>query len=205
MRTRPAARFLQYVAVICYLVFLGFPLLWLISSSLKSPQEFASITPSRANLDGLLRLKISDGAREKNYPLTEFPIFLKDKSAKKKLSSLGRDLEELTTRAHPVYAPIIAQYTAIVALLVRGKTLDVPRRLERLRDWRRAIAAQMREIDDYLNWFEATSMARPSGEFTDYLKAAKRASQPEQAKRDPISVYLDALETQFDDQDRTVR
>ncbi|MDX6250372.1 MAG: multiple sugar transport system permease protein [Kribbellaceae bacterium] len=46
MRTRPAARALQYIAVSCYLVFLGFPLLWLISSSLKSPQEFASITPS---------------------------------------------------------------------------------------------------------------------------------------------------------------
>jgi multiple sugar transport system permease protein len=46
MRTRPGVRALQYVAVVCYLVFLGFPLLWLISSSLKSPQEFASITPS---------------------------------------------------------------------------------------------------------------------------------------------------------------
>ncbi|TCO40994.1 multiple sugar transport system permease protein [Kribbella antiqua] len=46
MRTRPTARVLQYVAVVCYLVFLGFPLLWLISSSLKSPQEFASITPT---------------------------------------------------------------------------------------------------------------------------------------------------------------
>jgi multiple sugar transport system permease protein len=46
MRTKPTTRFLQYVAVLAYLVFLGFPLLWLISSSLKSPQEFASITPS---------------------------------------------------------------------------------------------------------------------------------------------------------------
>ncbi|MFF0266973.1 carbohydrate ABC transporter permease [Kribbella sp. NPDC004536] len=46
MRTRPATRALQYVAVLAYLIFLGFPLLWLISSSLKSPQEFASITPS---------------------------------------------------------------------------------------------------------------------------------------------------------------
>ena len=46
MRTRPGTRALQYIAVIVYLVFLGFPLLWLISSSLKSPQEFASITPS---------------------------------------------------------------------------------------------------------------------------------------------------------------
>jgi multiple sugar transport system permease protein len=46
MRTRPVARVLQYVAVVCYLVFLAFPLLWLLSSSLKSPREFASITPS---------------------------------------------------------------------------------------------------------------------------------------------------------------
>jgi multiple sugar transport system permease protein len=46
MRTRPATRAFQYVAVCCYLVFLGFPLLWLISTSLKSPREFASITPS---------------------------------------------------------------------------------------------------------------------------------------------------------------
>ena len=46
MRTRPATRALQYVAVLAYLIFLGFPLLWLISSSLKSPREFASITPS---------------------------------------------------------------------------------------------------------------------------------------------------------------
>ncbi|TCO32780.1 multiple sugar transport system permease protein [Kribbella steppae] len=46
MRTRPVARALQYVAVVCYLMFLAFPLLWLVSSSLKSPREFASITPS---------------------------------------------------------------------------------------------------------------------------------------------------------------
>jgi multiple sugar transport system permease protein len=46
VRTKPATRTFQYVAVCCYLVFLGFPLLWLISTSLKSPREFASITPS---------------------------------------------------------------------------------------------------------------------------------------------------------------
>ncbi|WP_329001118.1 carbohydrate ABC transporter permease [Kribbella sp. NBC_00709] len=46
MRTRPGTRVLQYLAVLAYLIFLGFPLVWLISSSLKSPQEFASINPS---------------------------------------------------------------------------------------------------------------------------------------------------------------
>ncbi len=46
MRTRPVARVLQYAAVLGYLVFLAFPLLWLISSSLKSPREFAVISPT---------------------------------------------------------------------------------------------------------------------------------------------------------------
>ena len=46
MRTRPTTRALQYIAVLAYLIFLGFPLLWLISSSLKSPREFASVNPS---------------------------------------------------------------------------------------------------------------------------------------------------------------
>ena len=46
MRTRPLTRVLQYVAVACYVVFLGFPLLWLLSTAFKSPREFASITPS---------------------------------------------------------------------------------------------------------------------------------------------------------------
>jgi hypothetical protein len=56
----------------------------------------------------------------------------------------------------------------------------------------------MRQIDDYLNWFEATRIVRPSGEFTDYMRAAERAAQPERTKRDAISVYLDVLETEFE-------
>jgi hypothetical protein len=56
----------------------------------------------------------------------------------------------------------------------------------------------MRQIDDYLNWFEATGLLRPSGEFTGYMRAAERAARPERTKRDAISVYLDALEPQFE-------
>ncbi|UED87306.1 carbohydrate ABC transporter permease [Streptomyces profundus] len=43
---RGAGRAGQYLALLCYLVFLGFPLLWLLSTSLKSPQELGSIDPS---------------------------------------------------------------------------------------------------------------------------------------------------------------
>ncbi|HEY2674340.1 MAG TPA: carbohydrate ABC transporter permease [Rugosimonospora sp.] len=45
-RPRRAARAAQYVALCGYLIFLGFPLLWLLSVSLKNGRELASIHPS---------------------------------------------------------------------------------------------------------------------------------------------------------------
>jgi multiple sugar transport system permease protein len=42
VRATPLGRAAQYLALAAYLVFLGFPLLWLASSSLKSPRELAS-------------------------------------------------------------------------------------------------------------------------------------------------------------------
>jgi hypothetical protein len=166
--------------------------------SADRPYWLLGSAETERQLGEMLRLRILDGKIEKRYELAQFPIFLKNKSAKKMLSSLARALGALATRAHPVYAPIIADYAGVAALLARGKTLDIPRRLERLEKTRQAIAGQMREIDDYLNWFEATSLSRPSGEFADYMKAAERAAQPAQMKRDSISVYLNALEMQFD-------
>ena len=43
---RTLAKPAQYVALACYLVFLGFPLLWLISASVKSSGELNSLTVS---------------------------------------------------------------------------------------------------------------------------------------------------------------
>lgn len=44
--THPAARVCQYAALMGYLVFLGFPLVWLISASFKSSRELKSLTVS---------------------------------------------------------------------------------------------------------------------------------------------------------------
>ncbi|WP_020576371.1 carbohydrate ABC transporter permease [Actinopolymorpha alba] len=45
-RTSPSRRALQYLALAGYLVFLAFPLWWLISTALKTPQEIARIDPT---------------------------------------------------------------------------------------------------------------------------------------------------------------
>lgn len=43
---RRAGRTGQYAALLCYLVFLAFPLLWLISTAFKSPRELGSVDPT---------------------------------------------------------------------------------------------------------------------------------------------------------------
>ena len=46
LRRGPIARTLQYLALLGFVLFLGFPLLWLLSTSFKSPQELVSLHPT---------------------------------------------------------------------------------------------------------------------------------------------------------------
>jgi hypothetical protein len=167
--------------------------------STEQPYQLMGPVETERMLAEKLRIRISEGGLEKRYELEEFAVYLKLKSAKNALGTLAADLGALATRANPLYAPIIAEYLEITARLSRRRTLGIAGRLERLRTDRHALTAQMREIDDYLNWFEATSLPQPSGDFNDYIRAAERAIQPEQAKRDPISVYLTAVEAEFEE------
>ena len=164
----------------------------------EQPYQLLTSAETERMLDETLRLRIADRGAEKIYQLAEFSKFLKHPSAKSVLALLAHDLHRLATRANPIYRPIISEYSKVTALLTRGKTKGLSTRLERLRGTRQAVATQMRGIDDYLNWFEATSLRGPSGAFADYMKAAESAARPPQTKRDPISVYLDVLETQFE-------
>jgi hypothetical protein len=144
-------------------------------------------------LDEALRVKI---ASEKTYPLSEFAKWEKSSNAKSVLDGLTRELNALATRANPIYRPIVSEYAAISTLLSGGKQKGIAQRLERLSSSRKRLARQMRGIDDYMNWFEATMGRALSGAFADYMKAAKALAKPE-PRRDPISVYLDVLEAQF--------
>jgi hypothetical protein len=156
-----------------------------------------SAAETEQKLDELLIVRICGAGPERKCSLDELPKFIRDASSKLALAQLSRDLRVLATRANPIYGPLLSEYEKTATLLARGKTNGVAERLVRLRASRNGIAAQVRKIDDYMNWFEATKSPGPSGAFTDYLKAAELTSQPEPRRRDPISVYLDVLETQF--------
>jgi len=163
---------------------------------LKSLQTFRLFTfaESERRLDELLTLKISGS--NKPVKLEELARHKLSASEKMALDQLKRDLMFLVPQTNPVLRPIGREYQEIVALLARGKRKAVLKRLSHLDFTRQHLAARMIEIDDYMNWFEATQMNSGSGNFTGYLKAADQSQVPAPRRHDPLSVYVDALEDQ---------
>jgi hypothetical protein len=145
-------------------------------------------------------VKTSDAKKqEKLVRLEELAQHKLSASEKITLDQLKRDLMYLVPQTNPVLRPIGREYQEMVELLARGKRRGLTKRLSRLEQIRQQLTARMTEIDDYMNWFEATQMNSGSGNFTGYLKAADQSQVPAPRRHDPLSVYVDALEDQFED------
>jgi hypothetical protein len=167
--------------------------------ALAQPFQLLSAEETEKKLSELLILEISGAGPKRKYELDEFAEFIRNPSAKVALIQCSRELSILATRANPIYRPMIYEYAKIAVLLARGKVKGTAERLARQRESRTSIAMTMGEIDDYLNWFEASKSPGPSGAFADYMRAAEMAPPREQKRRDAISVYLDVLEAEFQD------
>jgi hypothetical protein len=170
-------------------------------SRLRSLQRYQLLTFAECErrLDELLRVKISEANKPAKLvrldELAQRKTFPNEKMA---LNQLSRDLLVFVAQANPVLRPIAREYQQIAALLARGKRKGIAKRLARLEVTRKQVAARMSDIDDYMNWFEATQMKSRSGNFTDYLKAVNQSQLSASRRRDPLSVYVDALEDQFE-------
>ena len=168
---------------------------------LKNLQTFRLLTfaESQQRLDELLQLRISESNKPvKLVRLDELAQHKPSVSEKMALDQLKRDLMFLIPQTNPVLRPIGRDYQEITALLARGKRRGVAKRLSRLDLTRQQLAARMSEIDDYMNWFEATQMNSGSGNFSGYLKAVDQSQLPAPRRHDPLSLYVDALEDQLD-------
>jgi hypothetical protein len=113
------------------------------------------------------------------------------------LAQFSANLLMLAPRSHPVLRPIVEEYQQIAAKVAAGKHRHAVERLAQLGTTRAKLIARMDQIDDYLNWFEATQLQTNSGLFHDYLKASAHIPGKPPRRNDPLSVYLDALETEF--------
>jgi hypothetical protein len=171
---------------------------------LRGHQAYQLLTfaESERSLDELLQIKISDASRD---PGTQKPVNLSELARRKAspdekaaVNKMSQVLLLLVGTAHPVMRPVAREYQQIATLLARGKRRGIVKRLSHLDITRKELAARMGDIDDYMNWFEATQMERQSGAFNDYLKAANQSQVSAPRRRDPLSVYLDALADHFE-------
>jgi hypothetical protein len=164
--------------------------------------QVLTFAESERRLDELLQIKNSDGSRNreqaKTVDLSELARRKASRDEKAAVNQMSQALLLLIGTAHPVLRPVAREYQQIAAILTRGKRRGIAKRLSHLDGTRRELAGRMGEIDDYMNWFEATQMERESGAFNDYLKAASQSEVSAPRRRDPLSVYLDALADHFE-------
>ena len=134
----------------------------------------------------------------KTYTLADFQEFTPLKQNARLLEGLRTGLVILSGQASPVYHPIITGYQEVVAGLVRNRTRGVGERLRVLDGMRRDALQQRDGIVDYVNWYEATQVSTQSNAFNDYFHAARQFDANQKIHRpDPISAYLDSLDTEF--------
>jgi hypothetical protein len=164
--------------------------------------QLLTFAESERRLDELLQIKISDGSSNRDQPkapdLSELARRKASRDEKAAVDQMSQALQLLIGTAHPVLRPVAREYQQIAALLTRGKRRGIVKRLSHLDGTRKELTARMGEIDDYMNWFEATQMERESGAFNDYLKAASQSEISAPRRRDPLSIYLDALADHFE-------
>lgn len=166
--------------------------------SASNRYEILSAAETGKLLDRLLHFRIAgrDG-KTQEYSLGEYPRFRKLPGYGRVLKQVGRQLLLLSARAHPSYHAILQEDYELTDLLARGQTKRVRERLDEVESYRLAIERKAREIDDYLNWYEATQLKTISGAFTQVLKNEQADEEMRPHRRDPISVYLDSVEMQM--------
>jgi hypothetical protein len=111
----------------------------------------------------------------------------------------AEDLLLLAASANPAMRPMVTEYQDIAQRVAAGKRNGLGERLARLDARRARLVARMNDVDDYMNWFEATQAKTKSGAFADYLKAAAEQHDAQPRRRDALSVYLDSFELQVQD------
>jgi len=161
--------------------------------------QLLTFAESERRLTELLRLKIEQpNDQSKQIALRDLAQRKLSQTEKMALSNASRELLPFVAEANPVLRPVVREYGQITALLARGKRKGVAKRLAKVETTHSQLAARMSDIDDYMNWFEATQIPNGSGNFKDYLKAVDQSHLSTSKRHDPLTAYVDALEDQLE-------
>ena len=132
-------------------------------------------------------------------PLSDFERVAKRSDAKQIFIATVGSLNSLATRAHPLFRPLIKEYSDLVSDIANHKAKDVDAKLKELRAKRDQVLSQAKAVRDHLDVYEANESTDYSGMFDDYLRLPKAIEQEIPRRMDPISRTLDELEKQSKD------
>jgi len=166
--------------------------------SLKKHIELMAFSQTEEKLTQLLRPRFpSPDGREKLLSLEDLCQKKLTRAEQVALQKFADELVLLAGYANPVLRPVVQDYQQIGTQLALGKSHGAAERLAELKALRAKLVVRMSEIDDYLNWFEATQLSAPSRLFDDYLKFQAEAETSFRHRNDALSHYLDAVESEF--------
>src|SRR5438552_13188853 len=118
--------------------------------------QLLTFPESERRIDELLHARIPETGK----PVDLNALARQKASASEKvaLNQLNQSLLVLIGQANPVLRHIAREYQEIATRLARGKRRGVTKRLARVQITRERLSARMSDIDDNMNWLEATQM-----------------------------------------------
>jgi hypothetical protein len=141
-------------------------------------------------------------APARRYTLRDFLEFRKLPGAVPFLQTQRALLTTLSSRAHPLFQPLVNEYATLIGIIAAGKgNRKTVADLEKLELARIDVLQRFQRITDYLNWYEATKVPVGTAPFASFLRLA-RQTEPEETPVPPpsilISEYLNAMEREFE-------
>jgi hypothetical protein len=132
-----------------------------------------------------------------SFPIEDYAVVLAHPNKEQLLAQARLSLQSLAIRGNALFREIASEYQKVIADLSAGKTKDMDTRLKALRKRAVDTYVQACAVQEHLDWFEATQSTRYSGLFEDFLTLPERVRDELPPRQDPISKYLDEVETQL--------
>ncbi len=158
--------------------------------------EGMSVERTDRELSTQTRLDLATGkaGEHRLFRLEDWREFAKLPASRPALRARQSTLVALSARANALLRPVIAEYEQIVSLLARGKTRGMQERIAQAASHRASLLHRLSDIEDYMNWFEATQMGMRSAAFEGFLKTVHEISEQDRRASDSVSRYLDQFE-----------
>jgi hypothetical protein len=159
------------------------------------PPKLASLTVLKTDeeLGQVLALEVPADPELKNSAPTSGPEALPLAARRQGGAFLMRqrsvDLLNLEFRSHPLLRPIVEEYRNITMLLAAAPKSKVENRIEEIEKIRVLLVERHKAISDYLNWYEATQINESENSLAEETRP-----EPVPPRRDPITLYMDAIE-----------